>query len=63
MEKLENYTFESSDGHSIIHCVKWLPDREPVGVVQLVHGMVEYIESAHSIEVDFPTTNPEKEEE
>jgi len=44
MEKLENYTFESSDGHSIIHCVKWLPDREPVGVVQLVHGMVEYIE-------------------
>lgn len=44
MEKLENYTFESSDGHSIIHCVKWLPDREPVGVIQLVHGMVEYIE-------------------
>jgi vacuolar-type H+-ATPase subunit I/STV1 len=25
--------------------------------------MVEYIESAHSIEVDFPTTNPEKEGE
>lgn len=44
MEKQEVYTFGSSDGHSVIHCVKWLPGCEPVGVVQLVHGMVEYIE-------------------
>ena len=26
------------------------------------NDMIEYIKSAHSIEVDFPTTNPEKEE-
>lgn len=44
MGNQEIYTFNSSDGHSIIHCVKWLPDGEPVAVVQLVHGMVEYIE-------------------
>ena len=44
MGKQEVYTFNSKDGHSVIHCRKWLPDCEPVAVVQLVHGMVEYIE-------------------
>lgn len=44
MAKQENYTFNSSDGHSVIHCVKWLPESEPIAVFQLVHGMVEYIE-------------------
>ncbi len=38
------YTFSSADGVSQIHCVKWLPEGEPVAVLQLVHGMVEYIE-------------------
>ncbi len=38
------YTFNSKDGHSQIHCRKWLPEQEPMAVVQLVHGMVEYIE-------------------
>ncbi len=40
----QEYTFNSSDGHSVIHCRKWLPEGSPVAVVQLVHGMVEYIE-------------------
>lgn len=44
MGNQETYTFVSKDGHSVIHCRKWLPDREPVAVLQLVHGMVEYIE-------------------
>lgn len=44
MSKIENYTFNSNDGHSTIHCVKWVPDCEPVAVLQIVHGMVEYIE-------------------
>lgn len=44
MENQEVYTFNSKDGHSVIHCRKWLPQSEPVAVVQLVHGMVEYIE-------------------
>ena len=43
MGKQEVYTFNSKDGHSIIHCCKWLPDSEPVAVLQLVHGMVEHI--------------------
>ncbi len=44
MSRKEFYTFNSNDGHSIIHCVKWVPECEPKGVIQLVHGMVEYIE-------------------
>ncbi|MCR5580234.1 MAG: lysophospholipase [Pseudobutyrivibrio sp.] len=44
MGNQQEYTFNSKDGHSIIHCRKWLPEGEPVAVVQLVHGMVEYIE-------------------
>lgn len=44
MENQEVYTFDSSDGHSVIHCRKWLPEGDGIAVVQLVHGMVEYIE-------------------
>ena len=44
MENQGVYAFNSKDGHSLIHCRKWLPEGEPIAVVQLVHGMVEYIE-------------------
>lgn len=44
MANIENYTFSSADGHSLIHCVKWMPATEPVAILQIVHGMVEYIE-------------------
>ena len=44
MDNQQVYTFNSHDGHSVIHCRKWLPEGEPIAVVQLVHGMVEYIE-------------------
>lgn len=40
----QEYSFNSADGHSVIHCRKWLPEGEPIAVVQLVHGMIEYIE-------------------
>ncbi len=37
--------FLSADGVSKIHVVTWTPDQgEPVAVLQLIHGMVEYIE-------------------
>ncbi len=44
MSSKQEYSFKSADGVSNIHCVKWLPDTEPVAVLQIVHGMVEYIE-------------------
>ncbi|MBR1812030.1 MAG: alpha/beta fold hydrolase [Clostridia bacterium] len=40
-----NYTFASADGVSAIHAVRWLPvDGNVRAVLQIVHGMVEYIE-------------------
>lgn len=44
MSTKQEYHFKSADGVSRIHCVKWMPDQSPVAVLQIVHGMVEYIE-------------------
>lgn len=41
----EVYSFSSADGVSTIHAVKWTPDNGDVkAVLQITHGMVEYIE-------------------
>ena len=40
----QNQTFLSSDGLTTIHAVIWEPEGEPKAVIQLIHGMVEYIE-------------------
>ncbi len=43
--KKEEFYFDSRDNISKIHAVRYTPeDREPVCVVQIVHGMAEYIE-------------------
>ena len=40
-----NFTFLSNDGKTAIHAVKWLPDSgEYHAILQITHGMVEYIE-------------------
>ena len=48
MIKSEEKRYESSSGRCSIHAVIWYPDEEkyekPVGVVQLVHGMIDHIE-------------------
>lgn len=38
------FTFLSADGKTRIHGVSWTPRQEPKGVLQIAHGMVEYIE-------------------
>lgn len=44
MIKREEFTFDSRDQKTKIHAIKWLPETEKVVcVVQLVHGMSEYI--------------------
>ena len=43
VEQVE-YSFDSADGISKIHGRKWIPEGNPVAVIQLIHGMVEYIE-------------------
>ncbi len=41
----EVYSFSSADGVTTIHAVKWTPDDGQVkAVLQITHGMVEYIE-------------------
>jgi alpha-beta hydrolase superfamily lysophospholipase len=38
------FTFPSRDGFHTIHAIKWQSDTvEPIGVLQLIHGMAEYI--------------------
>lgn len=40
-----DFTFPSSNGHDTIHAVKWLPNCEPKAVIQLSHGMTEYMKN------------------
>ena len=43
--KKEEFYFDSRDNSTKIHAVRWIPDSENVaGVVQIVHGMAEYVE-------------------
>jgi len=43
--KKEEFFFDSRDNQSRIHAVRYAPeDQEPVCVVQIIHGMAEYIE-------------------
>lgn len=44
MPKFEDFYFESSTGHNRIHARKCVPDGEARAVVQIVHGIAEYID-------------------
>lgn len=45
MVKKEEFYFDSRDGAHRIHAVKWIPDTaKPVCIMQIVHGMAEYID-------------------
>lgn len=40
---MKEYSFKSSDGQSTIHCIEWAPEGKPTAVLQIVHGMSEYV--------------------
>ena len=41
----EEFYYDSRDGEHKIHAVRWLPEMpKPVCIVQVIHGMAEYIE-------------------
>lgn len=45
MIKREELTFDSRDGQTKVHAVKWIPDGEkPVCILQIIHGMAEHID-------------------
>ena len=43
MKKVE-FTYPSHDGKTQIHAICWEPDEKPSAVLQISHGMVEYID-------------------
>lgn len=38
------FYYPSMDGETKIHAVEWLPEREVLAILQISHGMVEYID-------------------
>ena len=42
MQKKE-IIFDSRDGETKIHAIRWIPDGEVKGVIQIIHGMAEHI--------------------
>lgn len=43
MDKKE-FHYKSNDNQTIIHGCMWLPDGKPKGIIQIAHGVTEYIE-------------------
>ena len=42
--KREDFYFDSRDNCTGIHAVRWLPETEPVCILQITHGMAEYVD-------------------
>lgn len=40
----EDFTYPSADGKNNIHAIRWIPEGSPKAVLQIIHGMVEYVE-------------------
>ena len=43
MTKKEFY-YPSTDGKTQIHAIRWEPEGEPKAILQIIHGMVEFID-------------------
>lgn len=44
MARREEVTYKSRDRETTIHAVRWIPDEKPIAILQIIHGMQEYIE-------------------
>ena len=51
MVKISDFRFKSSDGIHEIHGRQWIPEGPVKGVVQIVHGVAEYIQRYHDFGV------------
>lgn len=43
----QEFTFPSTDGRTKIHVIEWIPEQKVKAVLQICHGMVEYIDRYH----------------
>jgi len=44
MIKREEFTLDSRDGQTKLHAVRWIPEGKIICILQIVHGMAEYVE-------------------
>ena len=40
----KDFYYPSADGRTRIHAVRWEPEGKPAGIVQIIHGMIEFID-------------------
>jgi alpha-beta hydrolase superfamily lysophospholipase len=44
MVRKEELTYKSRDRQTTLHAIRWIPEGEPVAILQIIHGMQEYID-------------------
>ena len=44
MVRKEELTYKSRDRESTIHAIKWIPEEHPIAILQIIHGMQEFID-------------------
>ena len=44
MARKEELTYKSRDRETMIHAIRWIPDEKPTAILQIIHGMQEYID-------------------
>lgn len=42
--KKNEFTYLSADGKNRIHAIEWIPDHKPRAILQIAHGMIEFID-------------------
>ena len=44
MVRKEELTYKSRDRQTMIHAIKWIPEGDPIAILQIIHGMQEFID-------------------
>ena len=44
MVRKEELTYKSRDRQTMLHAIRWIPEGEPIAILQIIHGMQEYID-------------------
>lgn len=44
MSQIKHFTYDSADQLTKIHAVEWIPEKDVTAILQISHGMVEFIE-------------------
>ncbi|MFP4456883.1 MAG: alpha/beta fold hydrolase [Clostridia bacterium] len=44
MMKTNNFNIKSADGKTDLHVIRWVPEKDIKGILQITHGMLEYID-------------------